>query len=373
MNVDLATADFKVINGKLDIRKFAIFNGKDMYAVDSLLFASIDQEGQSEISLRSDIVDGDFKGTINLYSLPEVIRRHFDNYFSLHDTTYNKPAAPQNFEFGLRIKNTDLLTEIIFPDLDPFVPGEIVGAFDSNEDRLDLNIGLAKVRYAGVGTDSITFNMTSNKEALAYTLAIRKAQMDTLRIEALKLQGEVANDSIRTKFVILDSLQKEKYVFGGVFNSLEKVFQFRFLKDQVVMNYAPWSAPSDNSMQFTSKGIRAHNFSITNINEKISLVTSSDQDSIVSIQLEDLNLENITRMIEGATPLAGLANGSLNVMAAEQGAFNTDLRIDSLNILDHTWGNLSLALGKTASGPLNIDVKLEGKGTSLQAGGYYVV
>ncbi len=115
-----------------------------MYAVDSLLFASIDQEGQSEISIRSDIVDGDFEGTINLYSLPEVIRRHFDNYFSLHDTTYNKPAAPQNFKFGLRIKNTDLLTEIIFPELDPFVPGEIVGEFDSNEDRLDLNIGSGK-------------------------------------------------------------------------------------------------------------------------------------------------------------------------------------------------------------------------------------
>ncbi len=164
LNVDLATADFKVINGKLDIRKFAIFNGKDMYAVDSLLFASIDQEGQSEISIRSDIVDGDFEGTINLYSLPEVIRRHVDNYFSLHDTTYHKPAAPQNFEFGLRIKNTDLLTEIIFPDLDPFVPGEIVGEFDSNADRLDLNIALAKVRYAGVGTDSITFNMTSTEK-----------------------------------------------------------------------------------------------------------------------------------------------------------------------------------------------------------------
>ena len=59
------------------------------------------------------------------------------------------------------------------------------------------------------------------------------------------------------------------------------------------------------------------------------------------------------------------------MMSAEKGAFNTDLRIDSLNILDHTWGNLALALGKTASGPLNIDVKLDGKGTSLQAGGYY--
>ena len=371
LNVDLATADFKVINGKLDIRKFAIFNGKDMYAVDSLLFASIDQEGQSEITIRSDIVDGDFQGTINLNRLPEVIRRHIDNYFSLHDTTYNKPSAPQNFKFGLRIKNTDLLTEIIFPDLDPFVPGEITGGFDSDQDRLDLNVGLAKVRYAGVGTDSITFNVTSNKKALSYTLAVQKILMDSIRIESLKLQGNVANDSIRTKFVILDSLQKDKYVLGGVFNSLEKVFQFRFLKDEVVMNYAPWSAPSDNSLQFTSKGIQAHNFSITNINEKISLVTSNDQDSIVSIQFEDLNLQNITRMIEGATPVGGLANGSLNMMSAESGAFNTNLRIDSLAILNHTWGNLALALGKTASGPLNIDVKLDGKGTSLQAGGYY--
>ncbi len=137
------------------------------------------------------------------------------------------------------------------------------------------------------------------------------------------------------------------------------------------MNYAPWSAPADNSLQFTSKGIQAHNFSITNINEKISLVTSSDQDSIVSVQFKDLNLQNITRMMEGATPLAGLANGSLNMMSAEKGAFNTDLRIDSLSILDHTWGNLALALGKTASGPLNLDLKLDGKGTALQAGGYY--
>jgi hypothetical protein len=121
LDVDLATSDFKVINGNLDIRKVAIYNGKDMYAVDSLLFASIDQEGQSEISIRSDIVDGNFEGTFNLLGLPEVIRRHFNNYFSLHDTAYSKPTQPQNFRFNLKIKNTDLLTEILVP-VNPVCP-----------------------------------------------------------------------------------------------------------------------------------------------------------------------------------------------------------------------------------------------------------
>ena len=324
LDINLATSDFKVINGDLDIRKFAIYNGKDVYMVDSLLAASIDQEGRSEISLRSDIVDGNFEGTLNLYSLPEVIRRHFNNYFALHDTAYNKPAAPQNFQFDLVLKNTDLLTEVIFPDLDPFIPGKINGKFDSEKDQLDLGIGLAKMRYAGVGADSITFTMTSDSKALAYTLALRKITMDTLRIEALKLEGNVANDSIRTKLVILDSLQKDKYILERVFNSLEKVFQFRFLQDEVIMNYAPWTTPADNSLQFTSTGIQANNFSITNINERIAFVTSNDKDSIASLQFKDLNLQNITNLIEGAIPFDGLANGTLNMMAAEEGCIQLE-------------------------------------------------
>ncbi len=371
LDVDLATSDFKVINGKFDIRKVAIYNGEAMYAVDSLLFASIDQKGQTELSIRSDILDGNFAGTINLYSLSDVITRHFNSYFSLHDTSYAKPVSPQDFKFDLTIKNTDLITEILVPDLDPFVPGKIAGSFDSKADQLNLSINLNKIRYAGVGTDSITFDMNSNKESLNYTFAIRKIQMDTIRIEAVKLFGNVSHDSIHTKLTILDSLQKEKYVFGGVFHSLEKVFQFNFSKDQVVMNYAPWTAPSDNSLQFTSKGIRAHNFSITNINESIALKTPDNQDSTVSIGFKDLNLQNITNLIEGTTPLDGLANGDVHLMAGKSGSFNTKLRIDELEILDQPWGNLTLALGSISGGPLNVDLRIVGENTDLSAIGYY--
>ncbi|HKZ37529.1 MAG TPA: hypothetical protein VJ184_07770, partial [Chryseolinea sp.] len=371
LNVDLATSDFKVINGKLDIHKVAIYNGEAMYAVDSLLFASIDQNGQSEISIRSDIMDGNFAGKINLYSLSDVITRQFNSYFSLHDTSYTKPVAPQDFKFDLTIKNTDLITEILLPDLDPFVPGKIAGSFDSKLDQLDLSLNLTKVRYAGIGTDSITFDVNSDKESLNYTFAIRKIQMDTIRIEAMKLSGNVAHDSIHTKFTILDSLQKEKYVLGGIFHSLEKVFQFNFSEDQVIMNYAPWTAPADNSLQFTSKGIRAHNFSITNINESIALKTPSNQDSTVSIFFKDLNLQNLTNLIEGTTPLDGLANGDLNLMAGKKGSFHTKLRIDELEILDQTWGDLTLALGSISGGPLDIDLRIAGENTDLSAIGYY--
>ena len=371
LEVDLATSDFKLINGDLGIRKFAIFNGEDMYAVDSLLFASIDQKGKSEIKLRSDIIDGNFAGTINLYSLPEVIKRHFNQYFSLQDTAFDKPVGPQDFEFDLTIKDTDLITEILIPELDPFTPGEITGQFDSQAEKMDLRIGLSNIRYSGIGTDSITFNLTSDKQRLDYLLSVRKIAKDSLGLEALQLRGHLANDSIRTKLVILDSLQKDKYVLGGVFYSLEDVFQFKFLQDEVVMNYAPWTVPGDNSIQFTSAGLRANNFSITNINEMIGLETSNDADSIVSILFKDLNLQNISNLVEGVTPFDGLANGNVNLMSSKSGAFNTRLTVERLKILDQTWGDLALALGQTANGPLNIDLRLESDQTELKAAGYY--
>jgi translocation and assembly module TamB len=370
LNIDLATSDFKVINGKLDIRKFAVYNGEAMYAVDSLLFASIDQQGQSEISIRSDIIEGNFAGTINLYSLPEVLRRHFNNYFSLHEAVYKKPAQPQNFKFDLKIKNTDLITEVLVPELDPFVPGRIAGEFNSNEDRLDIRISLAKINYSGIGADSITFDATSNKDELTYALALREIKMDTMRMEALRLSGNVGHDSIRTKLTILDSLQKEKYVLGGVFHSLEKVFQFKFFENEIIMNYAPWIAPPDNALQFTSRGIRAHNFSITNINEKIALETS-DHDSVVAIVFKDLNLQNITKLVEGTTPIDGLANGDFKMMTSQKGAFNSKLQIEGLEIFRQQWGNLSLVLDQNVADPLDIDLNVSGDKTNIRAHGYY--
>ncbi|AYB29832.1 translocation/assembly module TamB [Chryseolinea soli] len=368
VDVDLATSDFKVINGTLDIRKVAIFNGEALYKVDSLLFASIDQHGESKITIRSDILSGDFKGTINLYSLPEVLRRHFDHYFSLQDDAFKKPAAPQNFAFNLVIKNTDLLTEIIFPELEPFVPGEIAGEFDSEASKLDLRVDIAGIKYDAVGVDSLTFLATSDKNSLDYAFGLRNLKIDTLHISAIKLTGKVADDSIRTKFTLLDSLQKEKYVWGGVFNSLENVFQFHFLKDEVIMNYSPWETPRDNALRFTRQGLVARHFSLTNINEKISLITQSEKDSTLSVVFKNLNLPNLTNVVEGVTPAEGLINGDFKLAA--QGAFQSKLTIKDFKLFNQLWGDLVLAVERKDK-PYVIDFRVDGEKADVKVAGHF--
>lgn len=369
IEADLATTDFKVINGTVDIRKVAVFNGEALYAVDSLLFASIDQDGQSEVTLRSDILTGDFKGTINLAGLPKTVRRHFNNYFSLQDTALHKFTEPQNFTFSLVIRNTDLLTEVLLPDLEPFVPGELSGAFDSERDQLDLKFDISKIRYGAIGIDSIKLDVTSDAKALTWSFGIKNLRADTLKVSRLALSGNVANDSIRTKFTLQDSLQREKYVLGGVINSLHNVFQFRFLQDELLLNYEPWSTPADNYVRFTDNGLEPYHFSIEKGEARIALTNSKD--SILAILFKTVDLKDLTSLVEGTTPLGGIIDGDLNLSKAGAGAFNTNLTIHEFMLMEQTWGDLVLALGRTAKGPLNMDLRIEGEHAELKLDGYY--
>jgi translocation and assembly module TamB len=370
LDVDLATSDFKEINGNLAIRKFGLYNGKELYTIDSLLFASIDQVGKSEIDIKSDIINGSFKGTINLYSLPTVIRRHFNNYFNLRDTTYDKPGGEQNFKFDLVLKNTDLITEVLVPGLEPFVPGEIKGEFNSEEAKLNLDFGISKIKYNTIGVDSIRLKVSSDKKELKYSYSMSHLNMDTLKIARLVLSGNVADDSIRTKFSILDSLKKEKYVLGGIINSYKNTFQFRFLPDELLLNYKSWSAPPDHYVQITKTEVWPKHFELTRDGQRIAI---ERDELVVSLIINKLRLNDVSSLVEGVTPIDGTADGKISLQTGASGFFDSRLLIKDFTILEQTWGDLSLNLAKKVSAPLQLDLGVAGNKVNMKVNGQYVM
>lgn len=369
LDINLSTSDFQIINGNLAIRKVAIYNGELLYTVDSLLFASIDQEGESSMKIESDIISGEFNGTFNLFSLGTVMRQHINQYFSLQDKTIIAYKAPQNFKFDLTLKNTDLITEILIPELDPFIPGKISGEFNSEENKLNIEIDIAKVKYASTAIDSLSVLIFSDASALNYKFRLKNITQDTLTIDALQLTGKIQNDVINSAFQILNSKDEKKYVLGGVIKSEQDKFRFSFLQDQVILNYTEWTVPEDNYLDFSSAGIQAHNFAITGGDEKISLVTTV-KDSTVSVEFQDLQLSSLSRIIRGVMPASGKLNGNFKFTTSGKGNFNSKLRIDKLEIFDQPYGDLTLAM-LYASNRYGIDLQIKNKDSGLKAEGFY--
>lgn len=371
LDLNLNTSDFQVMNGNMAIRKVAIFNGESLYTVDSLLFVSLDQEGESNMTIQSDILSGEFNGSFNVFSIGKVMKQHINHYFSLQDSTLQDFESPQQFKFNLTLKNTDLITEILIPDLEPFVPGKIKGEFDSKLNKLNLEIQVAQLNYSTTSVDSVSVLVNSDERALHYKFRIKNVKLDTLTIDAAQFIGKIQQDSIYAVFQILNSRNEDKYVLGGVIESQSKNFRFHFLQDLLVLNYSTWVTPPDNYLEFGKQGLTAHNFSIASGQEKIALVTAA-KDSILSIEFDQLQLSSLTRIVRGVMPANGRLNGNLKFSTAGKGNFNSRLRADELEILEKPFGTLTLELSHALE-QYSFNLQLKDTSMLISADGTYKV
>ncbi len=372
LDVDMATADLRVLNGSIGLRKVAIFNGDDLYAVDSLLFASIDQEGRSEITVHSDLLSGNFEGSLNVFTMPAVLREYLDTYYSLHDSVRQSFEEPQHFSFELNLKKTELLTDIILPELETFTPGIIRGEFDSKAKRLDLRLDIPAFQYGEVGVTSLRFRTTSDATALNYNLLIDEVRIDSLLVDGLELNGTIADDSIRANVIVRDSLDYYKYEVGGTFYSRDKHFEFRLDPEQTMLNYVNWSIPRDNVIKFGGEKVIVRNVELSHQDQKIVVNAPPAAAEPMFFGFENLSLEYLTSMVAGKKPVTGVLSGKVIVPPSDDGfSFTADLSVDALSIAQHPWGNIDLLVEQRVADLFDVDFSLVGTRNDIRVDGTY--
>ncbi|MDQ3534079.1 MAG: hypothetical protein M3421_00455, partial [Bacteroidota bacterium] len=129
LEADLTGIDMNDINGTFGIRNVIVNRNGERYSVDSLLVGSIQEKRRTEIQVDSEILSASLTGTVNLGDLGPTIVRHMNRYFDLHDDEIEEDLEPQNFDFEVVIHNTDLLTDVLLPELEKFIPGTISGSY----------------------------------------------------------------------------------------------------------------------------------------------------------------------------------------------------------------------------------------------------
>lgn len=369
---DLKGSSPSTINGKAGITKIVIAHNEKKYILDSLLVASINEKGKSQLDVSSAIVGIKYNGTFSPFDMPKEIQKFLNNYFPVSDEPKDTAALqPQNFNFEVQLHNHPVLSEVFFPELKEFEPGLISGSFDSEKRELKLDAGLTKIIYGSIEVRNFTFNANSDAQALTYQLNCTNVSNSQVKLENILLQGKLANNAMTATLSSSDDNIK-KLQIGTTLTKKAETYTLKFDPDLYIMN-DKWNFAAGNYIAFNKSGSLIHDLTVSKTESSIAVASVHDRfNDDLDISIKKLHLEDISRIFEKDTSLvSGTADGQVQMIKVNNAyGLIADASITDLTIKNIAVGNLVLKAANPTTEKYDLDVKLKGPDNDVSITGY---
>jgi len=375
---DVPTADPDYLNADVKVNDLLVVNKDQRIRIDSISLVSKATADSSSLRLKTPFLMARLSGKYKLTQVGDAMQDMINKYF---DTSLGaaKPKAkpvysPQQFTFALRVVKTPLVNQFA-PTLTQLDPIDIRGRFNSSTGEFTVLGTMPKIVYGTNVVNNGKLNINTNNNALNYSLTVDEVKASSsLDLLYPSISGSAQNNKLNISVQVRDASRKERYRIAGVFSALPNEYQFSFLQNGVMFNYIQWTVNADNSLQFGSKGILAHNFTITNSNQVLSVnSTSQTYNSPIKVSFRDFHIETLTRMAQqDSLQVGGVINGDANISDFQKSMkFTTDLKINDFSFKGDTVGNIALNVNNQAADAYAAKMSITGKGNQVDLQGVY--
>lgn len=381
------------ISGSAELRDFLIIYNGENYPVDSLLFVSIRDSGNTNIEINSTILSGNFEGTINLADIVPTVQDHLHSYLS-DDHKYDHTNESQDFKFDLKIHDEDIITDILLPDLKRFVTGDIEGSYNSKMRELNLKLYFPLINYMDLEIDSLYLVSTSNIDHMEFKINVNRFAYDTLSIKNILLNGTLANDSLTSSFSISQDNGVKRFQLAAALTKVNDEIQIKFL-DKSILDYEKWNVDQNNIIRLGENTI-VDQLRFTKASEYLSLETvPSNKHDYLKVDFGGFEIHNFMDIITTYHPsinrfglkvpdtsnldsagrkihqslLKGTINGYLQFPMDTNLSIMADLNIEQLKVSNYTVGNLQLKAKGINSNQQQVLIALSGQNNDLRLSG----
>ena len=372
---DLTGRSINDINGTVDVRHVVIMKNRRRYVIDSLLYASVNKEKETHISLESSLLGATFDGTIALGDLPAALEEHLGRYFTLHVTPPVKASGAQSFTFRIALRDPGMFTDVFFPQFDRLTAGVLAGHYDSEKHSLNLNVDFAGATYGGFDMDSIKFNVISDAQRLDAALRVGSVSDSMLLLTNLQLGASVAHDSIAVALQSTGSNGDIKMLLAGSCTSVPNGYHWRFRPDGIVFQNTTWNVPADNEIRFGAGQFFAHDVVMHGGDQSLSL-NSTDGNAAhaqLTMTFAGFDLATMARVVERDSGLVrGVLNG--NIVLRNQGkqmAFTSDIKVSDFAVARKVVGDMVLRANNLAEDTYAVSLDVTGNDNDITARGEY--
>lgn len=335
------------------------------------------------LSFTSDFFDIEINGEYHFQNTLNSFEKSMSRYIPAINYERLATAKDNNFGFQLDVKNLDELTAVFSPGLKIETPFLLYGRLDSEQSVFELKGSIPGFNTNNLMVRNIFISNTPENDKFFSKFRFGEVRLrNGMSMDNLTINSEIKNNTIDnlTAWGNPDDMSysgevKTRTIFTENENSKLPIIRVEGFPTHVniadtVWQISPFTATAD------STHIEINDFNFFNKNQHLSLdgELSEDESKILTLVLEDLNLNNVGTYLNKDLPLGGIVNGSagLKDFYGKRIIFS-DINVSNFNFRDQKIGDVVLTNEWDYIEPvLNSELKITNNNrVSLFAEGYY--
>ncbi|WP_228414618.1 translocation/assembly module TamB domain-containing protein [Chryseobacterium sp. SNU WT5] len=362
-------------NGYLTLKNFAISDTKDVFPLQEVFLNAVSTADSNRITLKSQIADIDLHGKYKLTQILGSLQNTINQYYQYQKpgTKIAKIDANQFFTFNAKIKDDNLLRKFV-PELTEFEPITLVGNYDADSRKLEINGQIPQVTYGANKISGGTLSINNLNDALVYDVKLAEFKNESMALQKVSLNGDVKDNLITYNASTKDGKDTTQFLVAGNVEKIGDLTKITLNPNGLTLNYDNWQVSPENYLQISSGGILANSFAISNNGSEIRVQSETNvPNSPLNIDLKNFKIETITELIKKDSLLAkGNINGTAQLRDLKNNmTFTSDIDVTDLFVYGSPVGNLDIKASNQSADLIRADIALSGFDNDVKLGGTF--
>ena len=400
MVANVPTADPDYLNANILATDLLVINKGQRIQLDTVSLKSTANADSSTLRLKTPIMTAHMAGKYKLTQIADAMQDVINKYFNTAIAggqqvavksqkskvknqktdlkTQNSKSAvkysPQQFVFDAKLVKTPLLTQFA-PDLKQLDPVLLNGSFNSESGELIVKGSMPKVVYGTNTVDNAKLNINTTNNALNYSFDVDKIRVgSSLELLYTSISGKAQDNKLNVSLQVRDAAKKDRYRVAGIFSVMPNQYQFSFAQNGLLLDYLPWAVNADNYLQYGPKGILAHNFTITNTNQVLSINSNPQEfNAPITVNFNNFRIEALTKIAkQDSLLIGGTIDGKAEISNLQKSPlFTAAIDVKDFNFKGDTLGNIALKVNNQTDNAYAANMSITGKGNQVDLNGVY--
>jgi len=371
------------IDGSIYFRDLIVADSSFTLIEDSLsLVAESIRPDSSILIISAKFLNARVLGNFDLDLLPVVSQYYINDFISLNlDTVLTidqkERIQDQEFTFDIRLEDSRPMSLIGLKEAEIVQRGQLDGAFNYDQNSLDLEGMLIQPRFKGLASDTLTIIADGSERRLKSSIIATNLTGLGFNLPTAAVSTRLVKDSLSLGLDFTGSEGQKILLMNGI--ATANTDDYNFVFDQnIILNDTSWMIDRQNAVHFSQSSLFIDQFNLSKNDGRLSVQSQGNYSSAVSpdidIEFSEFRLNNfLSFVLDDQNNIEGNINGRATIAEPMSNAnFKADLGIAKLRANNESLGNLTVSVAQDPNKPLlNINAQLIDDQKTFGAKGTY--